>query len=210
MINFTKEELEDETNSHFSPKHHIFLARIKQHQFQLTRQGYDEALLQYEKTIALAPTYIQTHFGLLEFYLGAGDKEKVLMELKSLEELRPASLKFWETITLAYVFVGEEEKALRAVERGRAAGAAFPMDVLESLGRNAKARGMNESAFIFFKTALREGESTLTLLSLAEIYAQKGEYDEATRLASRALELDPSFKGEVEKFLESIKQVRAR
>ena len=70
---------------------------------------------------------------------------------------------------------------------------------------------MTDFAILLFKESLTPGyETPLALVSLAEIYAERGEYDEAISYAQRAKEINPSMAEEVEKFIESVNNARKK
>ena len=211
LVNLTKDEFKKETEEYLSPKHQILRAGANQQYYSLTRLGYQEALDEYQKALEIAPKYTRTYFGLIQLYINRNNKEKTLETIDRVKELKPRSGEFWRTILAGYILIGDEKGALDAIKEAKDLGVAIPPDGFAAVGAQARGRGMTDFAILLFKESLTPGyETPLALVSLAEIYAERGEYDEAISYAQRAKEINPSMAEEVEKFIESVNNARKK
>ena len=207
LFDLVTSELEKETADHFSPKHQIFLGRMRQQFFSITRRNFEEAKNALERADELAPTYIQNRFSILELYLAKGDKNQVDKELENLKALMPASGSFWRTVMLGYIFNGEGNKAVRTIfDISRAQAAP---DDLPILADRAAERKQSDAAFFLLKASkIYGGFGAEERLKLAQLAADRKRYNEAIKYAEEAAKLDPNYADQVRQFIESIQRVR--
>ncbi len=210
LMNLTISEMKKEVAAHFSPKHHIFLARLLEQYYSLTGNGYKEALDEYKNAVSLAPDYVPVKIGLIELYLARGDKENASSILADLERYKAKSWAFWKTIMMAYVFMGDEQGVRKSLININELGVAIQNDEIETIGKLALSRKLPAIATFLYETSYRASKSVSSTLSLAEIYADSGSYDKALDFAHEALALDHSLKDEVSKFEASIEDARGK
>ncbi|MBI2609649.1 O-antigen ligase family protein [Candidatus Giovannonibacteria bacterium] len=216
FLNLAISETKDEAQGRLSPKHELILARMEKQYFALTGNSYEEALGQFKKAIELAPNYIQSRFGLVELYLTSGDKTEATKEITELEKINPKSVEFWNTALLVRIYLNDEAAGISTYNKAKEL-VKTPPDNLDSLGKQAFGRKLYNLAFLLLEDGYQKAKAAsqpfTSLVYLAQMHAERGNFDRAIELALEAEERDPKneqLKAEIAKFIDSINKVRGQ
>ena len=123
-------------------------------------------------------------------------------------ELNPqVTLSYWFVGVTAY-YLGNYQEAVASIEKAMEMGYAEYKNSISDLIRLVNVYdkvGNYQKIVEFYNLAINEDpENPQLYASLAATYARLGEYDKAKQTALKAVEIDPEFREEAEKFINSL------
>lgn len=194
----------------------ITLAKLLQLQFAVSgnANARDESILVYRRMLELAPHYPSLYIGLAEVYLTAGDAKQAMVPMDTIyqEFVRPTP--FVYSVLSVSVLAGDYVKAAEQAERYIALGntPAYPFksnfeknDLNGVLQRVRSAERHTKDTEHFLEVIFNyQKASPLLFITLAEVKAELGKFDEARRIVLELKEYDKTYQNEAEQFLESL------
>ena len=209
-IDEMRKELEEHPRN---AKTGITLAKLLQLRFAVSGStaDRDESIEVYKRMLELAPRYPSTSIGLAEVYLTASDAKQaaIIMDTMYQEITRPTP--FVYSVLSVSVLAGEYAKAADQAERYIALGntSSYPPrsnfvtnDLDGVLNRVRSTANHTKDTERFLEVIFNyQKVSPLLFITLAEVKAELGKFDEARRIALELLERDKSYQNDVEQFL---------
>lgn len=190
----------------------ITLAKLLQLRFAASgsTDDRDESIAVYQRMLELAPRYPSTHIGLAETYLTAGDTKQaaIIMDTMYQEITRPTP--FVYSVLSVSVLAGDYAKAAEQAERYIALGntPAYPLNShfdkndLDAVLNRVRSTKHSEDTERFLEVIFNyQKVSPLLFITLAEVKAEFGKFDEARQIALELIERDKSYQDKVEQFL---------
>jgi O-antigen ligase len=209
-------ELESEAESHpFDAKNHVFLGKLYTLKMNVTHMGGDKAEAEYKKALELSPGYVQTYLGLAELYLISNrneDASRVANQAYALmdNKVRKAAL-FYPALSVK-VLARDYDGTIQFLKSEKEYFGLWPGVMDDNEGVNTRllvqrliASPKNlEARLAILKALDNELDRPYIYIGLAQTYGELGNKKEAREFALKALALDNSLQGEVDKFLESL------
>ena len=207
------DEMQKEREKHSqNVKTGITLAKLLQLRFAVTGNtaDRDESIEVYQQMLELAPRYPSTSIGLAEVYLTAREAKQaaIVMDTMYQEITRPTP--FVYSVLSVSVLAGEYAKAAEQAERYIALGntpaypprSNFGTTDLDSVLNRVRSTEHTEDTERFLEVIFNyQKASPLLFITLAEVKAELGKFDEARRIVLELVELDKSYQDDVEQFL---------
>jgi tetratricopeptide (TPR) repeat protein len=156
-----------------------------------SRGAFDEAVQQYNKSIALESDYAQAHYNLGTVLLQKGEVDRALAECRISLNLQPNDPDAHVALGNALLAAGRRDESIAEYERALAleAGSA---DAHYNLGRALQEKGETSSAADHYRTALQIAPETMEAhLNLGNILLQEGDEEAAVRHYRSALAVSP-------------------
>lgn len=191
----------------------ITLAKLLQLRFAVSGSASDrdESIVVYQRMLELAPHFPSTFIGLAETYLTAGEAKQaaVIMDTIYREIMRPTP--FVYSVLSVSVLAGEYAKAADQAEHYIALGntPAYPLNShfdkndLDGVLNRVRSTAHSEDTERFLEVIFNHQKaSPLLFITLAEVKAELGKFDEARRIALELTERDKSYQNDVDQFLD--------
>lgn len=190
----------------------ITLAKLLQLRFAVSgsTDDRDESIAVYQRMLELAPHYPSTSIGLAEVYLTAGDAKQAAITMDTIYQEITRPTPFVYSVLSVSVLAGEYAKARDQAERYIALGntPAYPLRSnfittdLDSVLNRVRSTEHTEDTERFLEVIFNyQKDSPLLFITLAEVKAELGKFDEARHIALELIERDKSYQNDVEQFL---------
>lgn len=192
----------------------IALGKLLQLRFVATgsEKDRDEAIRIYEQAIAQAPHYPSSHIGLAEVYLAAQDYTRAMATMDEIFQKMTRPTPFIYSLLSVSVLGGDYAKAAEQAKRYITLGntpiyplmSHFDRNDMEGVLQRVRNGVHTQETERFLEVIFNHQKDNLPLLfiTLAEVKADLGKFDEAKQIAEELLQRDPSYKTEVEAFLQ--------
>jgi TolB-like protein/Tfp pilus assembly protein PilF len=161
----------------------------------------DRALEMAEKTVAIDDSFWGSHFGLSITYLYKKQYEKALAEAEKVIALVPENADSYALLAAIFISIGRSEEAIENIEKAMQLNPAIPAWYLNTLATAYASFGRQTEAVATFKRVFdrkpSHGEAFDAHLSLAILYVELGQEEDARAEAEEILKLVPNFSVEV-------------
>ena len=161
----------------------------------------DRALEMAEKTVAIDDSFWGSHFGLSITYLYKKQYEKALAEAEKVIALVPENADSYALLAAIFNSIGRSEEAIENIEKAIQLNPAIPAWYLNTLATAYASFGRQTEAVATFKRVFdrkpSHGEAFDAHLSLAILYVELGQEEDARAEAEEILKLVPNFSVEV-------------
>jgi adenylate cyclase len=161
----------------------------------------DRALEMAEKTVAIDDSFWGGHFELSLIYLYKQQYEKALAEAEKVIALAPENADSYALLAVIFIYVGRSGEAIEMVEKAMQLNLAIPASYLTILGTAYALSGRQTEAVATQKRVFDRNPSHEVAfhahLSLAVLYVELGQEEDARAEAEEILKLVPNFSAEV-------------
>ena len=161
----------------------------------------DRALEMAEKLVAIDDSSLLGHFGLSLIYLSKQHYEKALAEAEKVIALAPENADSYALLAAIFISVGRSGEAIEMVEKAMQLNPAIPAWYLNILGGAYALSGRPTEAVATHKRVFDRDPSHADAfhahLSLATLYVELGQEEDAQAEAAEILKLSPNFSVEV-------------
>ena len=150
-----------------------------------------EAVVCYQRALALDPTLVRAHGHLALALLALGRPEEALASSERALQLDPRLVEAHSTRGIALLDVGRIEDATAAFERAVALRPDYA-DAASNLAIALRLQGRADDAIARARSVLEmKPDSVATMIVMAEVHADKGEFREAEQMLRQAIALEP-------------------
>ncbi|MFH1190279.1 MAG: tetratricopeptide repeat protein [Candidatus Omnitrophota bacterium] len=166
-----------------------YLAYINRGVTYLDKGEYRMAVSDFKKAVILKPSHSYAYINLSNLYNKLGENEKAVLCARRAIRLSPASAIAYYNLGNALLDLGRNEKAIAAYEKAVEFKKNY-LDAYYNLGTAYAAIGRNDDAARLFKKVLQADPGYAdAYCGLAEICAERKEYEAAAVCCERAIEL---------------------
>ena len=182
----------------------IFLMNFYMDTMGIEEENAKKIIAMREKTIEQSPTRAYTFLLTGRAYMSLGEYEKGVADFEKASDLAPRVFDPHWALFSGYVTIKNIDKAqeqLKILKELRT----LASDNYKRIAGVYAARGYYKEA----EELLLEGithfpNATILYSSMADVYAKDGKIVEARKAAEKAVEIDPSFKGEADAFIKEL------
>lgn len=179
---------------------HLFLAAL-----YLKIGRIDDALVTLSKARELSPEKQQIYFLLADAYITKGDTNKALEILQEAYDLDPTYGEAVRNLALAAILNKNEKYAGEILFKVFKNGVTADQNLLTAYARAGNYKKVRDIWLLFIE---QEPGNAQYRVSLAATYMQLGERQNAIKELQKAIELNPQFKEQGERFIEEIRAGR--
>jgi O-antigen ligase len=192
-------------------KYPIFLGKVYTIRINLTGERNDEAEKYYKQALVIAPNYVQTYLGFAELYLITGKYDKAMEAANTAYRLpnkveRRAPL-FFPVLSVKVLTRNYDDATqfLKSEYDYFATWPDFDDKNIQLLVERSLSDSKNlEGRLRFLETLATKLDKAYVYIGLAQTHGELGHAEPARRFAEKAAELDPSLRGQVDKFIKSL------
>ena len=172
-----------------------------------TESPYNDAALGYSmKALELSPAFVRTYYEIAQAYLNKKDYSNAIKYFQEATDLNPKA-----GISHAYLGAAKIESGDLggAEDLERALNAEYPyypreVDFQRLISAYLKTNDFGRIAWIYEQLIIINPNEPQYYASLATAYANLGRIDDAVETARKAVQVDPSFRGDAEVFVKSL------
>lgn len=192
-------------------KYPIFLGKVYTIQTNLTGKGGEEAEKYYKQAMAIAPNYIQTYLGFAELYIITGKYNQALEVVdtayKLIDKIERRSVLFFPVLSVKVLARDYNDAAafLKSEYDLYGLWPGFDDQNIQLLVVRSLSSSKNlEGRLKFLETLATKLDKAYVYIGLAQTHGELGHGEPARKFAEKAAELDPSLRGQVDKFIKSL------
>lgn len=188
------------TESPLDAREHLFLASL-----YLRGGRIDDALKVLSRAQELSPQKQQIAFLLADAYITKGDNAKAFEVLKNAYELDTSYAEAAKNLALGAVLLGNKKYADELLTKALGSNLIADQNLLTAYARAGDFKKVRDIWLLFLE---KEPANAQYHVNLAATYMQLGERQNAIRELQKAIELNPQFKAQGERFIEEIRAGR--
>ncbi|MFH0819660.1 MAG: O-antigen ligase family protein [bacterium] len=199
-----KKSIEEEP---MNVRNYIYLMTLYNNSFKFDKSQLDEVIKLGNQAIPLSPTRPHIYFEMAQSYVFKGDFDKAIEYFKKGLELNNRVVDFNWSLAAVYILAGKTEEASQQFD-WMVKNLNFKYDTVENLSRLIRVytvkNDFQKLTELYNKLIEFDPNKAEYHAKLAFSYAQIGQKDKAIAEVKKAVELDPSYAQEAEKFLKEL------
>jgi len=206
-INEVKQSIKQDP---FNVQHYLLLMILYDRSGRYDNRGYNLAIKISQQALKLSPTRPQIYFELGQIYIAKGDADKALAAFQKAVDLQPNAIESRWNLAAAFAITGHDKEA--EVEFATLREMGFDYYSSSNLKRlinvYTSAKNWSKLADVYENLIKQEPANADYYAKLAATYKNLGELDKAKATVQKAIDINPDFKAEADKFLQQLENMQ--